>query len=171
MDILLNRVQTNILQKGLPEKYSRLLPLAGAESLARAEKQVVLYMINQCWMDYLDYLSYIRESIHLVNFAKEVPIFEYNKRVVAAFEQFGIDLQEEIIKALADASITKEGVDLGGKDLAAPGATWTYMVDDKPLENNIQSVLLNPMAMIFNFPIYLIMLLYHSLTKGKEKRE
>ena len=171
MDILLNRVQTNILQKGLPEKYSRLLPLAGAESLARAEKQVVLYMINQCWMDYLDYLSYIRESIHLVNFAKEVPIFEYNKRVVAAFEQFGIDLQEEIIKALADASITKEGVDLGRKDLAAPGATWTYMVDDKPLENNIQSVLLNPMAMIFNFPIYLIMLLYHSLTKGKEKRE
>lgn len=171
MDILLNRVQTNILQKGLPEKYSRLLPLAGAEALARAEKQVVLYMINRCWMDYLDYLSYIRESIHLVNFAKEVPIFEYNKRVVAAFEQFGVDLQEEIIKALADASITKEGVDLGGKDLAAPGATWTYMVDDKPLENNIQSVLLNPMAMIFNFPIYLIMLLYHSLTKGKEKRE
>jgi len=163
MDILLDRVKTNFLLQQLPEKYGRLLPLAGAEALAKAEKQVVLYMINQCWMDYL---SYIRESIHLVNFAKEVPIFEYNKRVVAAFEQFNADLREEIIKALAEAKITKDGVVLNGESLAAPGATWTYLVDDKPLESNIQTVLLNPMAMIFNFPIYLAMLLYHSITKG-----
>jgi preprotein translocase subunit SecA len=128
-------------------------------------------MINRCWMDYLDYLSYIRESIHLVNFAKEVPIFEYNKRVVAAFEQFGADLREEIIKTLAEVKITKDGVNLDEEGLAAPGATWTYLVDDKPLENNIQTVLLNPMAMIFNFPIYLIMLMYHSITKGKENKE
>ncbi|HHU49458.1 MAG TPA: hypothetical protein GXZ37_07045, partial [Clostridiales bacterium] len=67
--------------------------------------------------------------------------------------------------------ITKDGVNLDEEGLAAPGATWTYLVDDKPLENNIQTVLLNPMAMIFNFPIYLIMLLYHSITKGKGSKE
>jgi preprotein translocase subunit SecA len=171
MDILLDRVKTDFLLKQLPKKYNMLLPVAGAEALAKAEKEVVLYMINRCWMDYLDYLSYIRESIHLVNFAKEVPIFEYNKRVVAAFEQFGADLREEIIKTLAEVKITKDGVNLDEEGLAAPGATWTYLVDDKPLENNIQTVLLNPMAMIFNFPIYLIMLLYHSITKGKGSKE
>jgi preprotein translocase subunit SecA len=68
MDILLDRVKTDFLQKQLPKKYNMLLPVAGAEALAKAEKEVVLYMINRCWMDYLDYLSYIRESIHLVNF-------------------------------------------------------------------------------------------------------
>ena len=80
-------------------------------------------------------------------------------------------MREEIDKTLAEVKITKDGVNLDEEGLAAPGATWTYLVDDKPLENNIQTVLLNPMAMIFNFPIYLIMLLYHSITKGKGSKE
>ena len=170
MDILLYRGKTNFMLKYSPQRYKGLLHAVGVQALEKAERQVVLYMINQCWMDYLDYLSYIRESIHLVNFAKEVPIFEYNKRVVAAFEQFNIDLQEEIIKALSVVEITKDGVNLDKEGMPSPGSTWTYLVDDKPLDNNIQAILLNPMAMIFNFPLYLVMLLYHSIAERKVKK-
>jgi preprotein translocase subunit SecA len=167
MDILLNRTKASFFREKLPDRYQRLVQEAGIQVLEKAEKQIVLFLINQCWMDYLDYLSYIRESIHLVNFAKEVPIFEYNKRAVAAFEQFFSDMEDEIVKALAAAGITKEGVDLEKEGLHAPGSTWTYLVDDKPLESNIQTILLNPMAMVFNFPLYLLILLYHSISKSR----
>lgn len=120
-------------------------------------------------MDYLDYLSYIRESIHLVNLAKEVPIYEYNKRVVAAFEQFRADMEQEIVDVLTNVEITQDGINMNKEGLLSPSSTWTYLVDDKPLEQGINGIILNPMAMIFNFPFYVLLLIYHTFFRKKGK--
>lgn len=112
--------------------------------------------------------QFIQRSRHLVNFAKEIPIFEYNKRAVAGFNELLADIEDEIVNILSTAEITPEGINMDKAGIKAPSSTWTYLVDDNPSKLGLESVIVNPMAAIFCFPLYVILLLYYKLTKKKK---
>jgi preprotein translocase subunit SecA len=121
-----------IFRKRLPERYEQLLPVAGERGLMRAEWQLALYFISNCWTEYLDFLSYTRESIHLVHIAGKIPISEFNKTAIQAYEELLKTIEQEIVDVLAVAEITPDGIDMAKEGLKAPSSTWTYLIDDNP---------------------------------------
>ena len=77
-------------------------------------------------------MSYTRETIHLVNMAGKIPISEFNKTSIQAFDKLLSDIRDEIVNTLAAAEITSDGIDMAREGLKAPSSTWTYLVDDNP---------------------------------------
>jgi len=124
--------ETTLMKERIAERYNKLLPLVGKIALDKAERQVILHYINSCWADYLDFLSYTRETIHLVNIADKIPISEFNKISIDAFEKLLADIREEAANTLTSAEITPNGIDMDKAGLKAPSSTWTYLVDDSP---------------------------------------
>ena len=77
-----------------------LLPIVGKSALLKAEWQCLLHFIVSCWTEYLDFLSYTRESIHLVNIAGKIPISEFNKTAIDGFETLLRKIEEETVAVL-----------------------------------------------------------------------
>lgn len=139
METLFGRYETTLMQERLADRYYKLLPVVGKAALDKAERQVVLHFINSCWADFLDFLSYTRETIHLVNIAGKIPISEFNKVSIEAFEKLLADIRDEAANALASAEIAPDGIDMEKAGLKAPSSTWTYLVDDSPEQLGITS--------------------------------
>ncbi len=137
-DILFGAVP-GLMQSALPQRYAQLLPAAGEAGLAKAERQAALHHIWACWADYLDFMSYTRESIHLVNMAGKIPISEFNKIAIDSFDKLKANIRDEITATLARAEITADGINMEKAGLKAPSSTWTYLVDDGPEQLGIIS--------------------------------
>lgn len=150
----------------LPEKFEMLLPIVGKSALLKAEWQCLLHFIVSCWTEYLDFLSYTRESIHLVNIAGKIPISEFNKTAIDGFETLLRTIEEETVAVLSKAQITPNGIDMEKEGLKAPSSTWTYLIDDSPEQLGIRPMqfALDPFSVILttvNLALY----------RGKKNRE
>lgn len=170
MNLLQDHIYSNIMATQLPERYAQLYPTAGPMGLYRAEKQILLHFINSCWTDYLDYLSYIRESIHLVNVGGKVPLDEYHKIAITSFERLLADISEQVIGALHRVHITAEGVDMEKEGLRAPSSTWTYLVDDRPEQCGINPVSMGLISTIAMWPLLLGTAFYHRFFRAPKKK-
>jgi preprotein translocase subunit SecA len=153
-----------IFMKRLPEKYAKLLPVLGPNALLKAEQQVLLHFIISCWTDYLDFISYTKESIHLVSVGGKVPIDEFNKIAIESFGKLYENIEAEAVSVLSKAEITQEGIDLEKEGLRAPSSTWTYLVDDSPEQLGII-----PMNMAFN-PVGVLLILLNMSVSGLKVR-
>ena len=169
MDILFDEGLIDLMASRLTERYKNLSFKVGKRAVRIAEKQVSLYVINKCWADYLDYLSYTRESIHLVNMAGKTPLYEYNKIAVTAFETFKKEIEDEIINILSNVQITKDGIDMEKEGLKAPTSTWTYLVNDSPEQLGINKTCANLVYAAANFPLWLWWALYNRFFKKFKK--
>ncbi|HEX2944889.1 MAG TPA: accessory Sec system translocase SecA2 [Clostridia bacterium] len=134
----------------LPERYESLVPAVGEPALLKAEWQVLLHFISSCWTEYLDYLSYTRESIHLVNIAGKIPISEFNKIAIEGYEKLLQNISQETLAVLEKAEITRNGIDMEKEGLKAPSSTWTYLIDDSPEQLGIMPVqlALDPISVV-----------------------
>jgi len=128
--VLMEEEQPSLLSEREPELFNSLCTTAGEKALQTAEKQVTLYQIDQCWADYLDYVSYVREGIHLVSISRKKPLDEFHKLVIKAFEGLPLRIGEEVIKTFKTVEVTREGINFEKEGLKRPSATWTYMVND-----------------------------------------
>jgi len=150
----------------LSERFKKLLPVVGSEALIKAEKQVTLHFINKCWAEYLDYLSFVRESIYLVNMAGKVPLDEYNKIAIESFDKLIKEIEDEVIGVLSRAEINENGIDMKKEGLHAPSSTWTYLINDSPEQLGINNkVIMNPFAPIFMWPLMIAGVIYNRFFK------
>jgi len=168
LDVLEDRAPLELMATRLGERYNMLCQSFGEAALKNAEKQVTLYFINSCWADYIDYISYIRESIHLTNLAGKNPVDEFNRLAVDAFEKLLEDIEDSIIKTLSHAEITAEGVDMEKEGLEVPSSTWTYLVDDGMEQLGLNALCRNPMFAAFQLPLYMALLLTNRYLRKKE---
>lgn len=162
-----------VMKERMAERYQALLPTAGEAGLRKAETQVTLYFINRCWSDYLDYLSYIRETIHLVNMAGKVPVTEFNRQAVNSFDKLIEEITEEVVKTLMRVEITADGVDMARAGLHAPTSTWTYLVNDGPEAMGIMRVpaVFDPMSALIMGPLIFGVGLYNRFYKKRRPPE
>ncbi|WP_130839161.1 accessory Sec system translocase SecA2 [Corynebacterium neomassiliense] len=109
--------------------------------LVQAAREIMLYHLDHEWSDHLAYLDDVRESIHLRAIARESPIDEFHRLSIAAFGELAERAVALARETFSDATITGEGVDLDGLGLHKPSATWTYMVNDNPLNSTGGSVM------------------------------
>ncbi len=154
MDLLSETTYMSLMPSHLPDRFSELSRKLGVAPLIKAERQVALYFISKCWADYLDYMSYVQDSIYLVNIGGKVPIDEYNKTAVVGFEKLKEEITTEVVQILAKAEITADGIDLEKEGLRAPTSTWTYIVDDRPDQLGINPITSNPIAAMVSLPLW-----------------
>lgn len=153
-----------LVQKSV-EKYASLQELYGIKLLQQVEIQLTLYYINKHWADYLDYISYIRESIHLVVIGGQNPLYEYNKRAVEAFEEMLGNIEQDILKTFEAASVTERGIDIERLGLKAPSSTWTYLINESPDQFSNLPFLVKTLSNAIKGPLFTIRSLYDGLKK------
>jgi preprotein translocase subunit SecA len=162
-DLLLDQAHPGLMPVVLRDRHERLLPEVGAEALVLAEKQVALYFLYRCWTDYLDYMSYVKETIYLVSMAGKVPVDEFNKTAISAFDKLKQDIEASIVLALERVEITREGANLEKEGLKAPSSTWTYLINDTPDQLGLNPICMNPIVMAYMWPLWLAAALYYRL--------
>lgn len=168
-DVILERINPNLMKERLGERYAILCSQIGSKVLSKVESQVTLYFINKCWSEYLDYMSYIRESSYLANFGGKVPIDEYNKASIQAFQELRLDIENEIIRILEQAQITQDGIDIENEGLNAPTSTWTYLVNDLPEQFGVNPIVTNPIVAALSGPLVMVVAIYHRFFRKIEK--
>lgn len=87
---------------------------------------------DKCWADYLDYISYVQEGIHLVSLGNRNPLDEFQRIAVETYENMLMEIDSEIVDIFNRAKADENGVVLDDEILKGPSSTWTYLMNDSP---------------------------------------
>jgi len=174
MDVLADDFSADFLKIKEPDLYQHLISKIGKINLKRLERDLTLYYIDQCWADYLEHVSYIRDGIHLVMIAGQNPLEEYLFEISRSFKELNISIESRIMDTFRNIKLTENGIDVGIKNLKGPSATWTYLVNDNPFEDDIGLMLASTRNIGFAAfavsvpwisPVLLISLIYQRFIK------
>lgn len=145
-DILLDREPLTLLAARAPGRYRQLLAAVDEEILKQVEKQLALFYIDQCWSEHLEYISHIKEGIHLWEVAGKDPCVEFGKMIIKAFDDLEQRVDQGIIAAFERVNITGTGINLEREGLHGPTSTWTYLVNDSFFENPLRRAIIGSNA-------------------------
>src|SRR4029079_19117561 len=79
----------------------------------------------------------VRDDVHLVVLGGKEPLAEFYKTAIGTFEALLARIEDEVIAGFAALRITAEGVDWEGQGFRRPGATWTYVTNDRLFGGNL----------------------------------
>lgn len=120
-----------------PDRYGRYCHKYSQSMVNDVEKQLCLRVINQSWADYLDNMSYVKDSIHILKMSGMDPLFEYNKVLFESFNELKSNIKDQISELLETIEIDENGVNLDLIGLPKPGSTWTYIVSNTADQLNL----------------------------------
>lgn len=106
----------------------------------QAITSVLLFKIDERWVDHLAYLNDLREGIHLRTLAREKPHEAFNSESVRVFSSFWDDVVDGSVEVLNDVTITKQGVDLDTYGLKRPSSTWTYLAAESTFGSDVENI-------------------------------
>jgi preprotein translocase subunit SecA len=95
--------------------------------------------------------------------AGKVPVDEFNKTAISAFDKLKQDIEASIVHTLERVEITREGANLEKEGLKAPSSTWTYLINDTPDQLGLNPICMNPIVMAYMWPLWLAAALYYRL--------
>lgn len=111
-----------------------------AEALDAAICDVLLFAVDERWVEHLAYLNDLREGIHLRTLAREKPHEAFNEESIEAFSGFWDDVLARAEGVLQDADFTSDGIDLPAHGLKRPSSTWTYLTTENVFGSDIETV-------------------------------
>ena len=130
MAVLNEKTEYNLLKENCKEKYDMVVDAFGEGLVNKCERDLTLYHIRKSWAEYIDYMEYEKEGIHLVIIGKKDPVNEYNRIAVDTFSKVQEEIDSNIIDTFWDSEIRKKGIDLASMGLEVPAATWTYLINE-----------------------------------------
>ncbi|MBN1911478.1 MAG: accessory Sec system translocase SecA2 [Pirellulales bacterium] len=140
--ILVDQEPLTLLATRATDRYDQLRWTVGDQILHQVEKQITLFQIDQCWVEYLVRVADIRDNIHLVVLGGMYdPLDEFHKMVGREFSSLLEKIDERIIQTFCSAETTEKGIDLAKEGLVGPSSTWTYLISDNPFGDALQRLL------------------------------
>lgn len=130
MGLLDGSIRLHLLEDRCPEKYDALVEAVGEEEAQAWERKLTLYAMRKAWAEYIDYMEYEKEGIHLVIIGRKDPVDEYNRIAANAFDDVKADINQQVEDLFMKAEIKKDGLDLEEAGLEVPAATWTYLINE-----------------------------------------
>ncbi|MGB5112956.1 MAG: accessory Sec system translocase SecA2 [Mycobacterium sp.] len=127
-----------------PKRYEQIAESVSEERLDEICRLIMLYHLDRGWADHLAYLADIRESISLRALGNQSPLDEFHRMAVDAFASLAADAIEAAQQTFDTANIVDGETGLDLTRLARPTSTWTYMIHDDPLADNVMSALSLP---------------------------
>jgi len=135
--ILTDQLQLSLLANRMPDKYHQVCTRYGELSAKKLEKRITLLAMDRCFADYLDYIAYVKEGIHLESISNKNPLDEFHRLIIAYYEQLSSRIEDRILSGFQAFELTNEEIDLDQEQLRVPSATWTYMINDRFFSNRI----------------------------------
>lgn len=111
-----------------------------ADVLDTAIRDILLFAVDERWVDHLAFLNDLREGIHLRTLAREKPHEAFNEESIGAFASFWDDVLTRANEVLAEADFTGDGVDLPAHGLKRPSSTWTYLTTENVFGSDLETV-------------------------------
>ncbi len=133
----MNNSESLILKKINPDRYEYLCSNFTAEFVHSQERILAMRIINQAWVDYLDNMSYIKDSIHILKMSGMDPLYEYNKILFESFTDLKNNIEEQIVSYVGESEMTLDGFDFEKLGLVYPESTWTYVVSNTSDQLNL----------------------------------
>lgn len=138
--VLAGTAMLTVFETSLPDRYAQICKSYGREVAYQAEQLVTLHFIDKAWANHLSLLSSIRDGIHLVGIGGLNPLNEFHKQAGDAFLTVFESIESQTMKMLASIAIDENGIDAAAAGLKGPSSTWTYLINDKAL-NDLQQML------------------------------
>ena len=88
-----NEVMTKYGQIDEPQ-----VPFSDDNMLRHIEKDILLQVVDQKWIDHLNNIDDLKDSIGLVAYGQKDPLLEYKKKAFDYFNQMMFDIQSETVK-------------------------------------------------------------------------
>lgn len=167
-DILLDKVPLETISSKEAGIYNELRTKVGEDVLRKVEKQITLYHINKCWADYLDFIGYQREGVHLVAIGKKDPLTEFHRIAIDAFNEIMDTIDCEVIKTFKSVEINENGIDVEKEGILGPSSTWTYLINENSDKFSRISALLIASSTMVKGSLFTIKSLYRKVF-GKKK--
>jgi preprotein translocase subunit SecA len=117
----------------------RLGILKGETPMSPSEQRVRLFYIDEFWADHLEYVSYIREGIHLESLASLNPIDEFHVQITQAYEQIPAKINSESANMLVRLGGSNDPAKWEKFGLKSPSSTRTYIINDQYSQNKRSS--------------------------------
>ncbi len=86
----------------LEERDRALTP----EVFREAERQILLYNVDQKWMDHIDQMDQMRYSIGMRSVGQQDPVMEYRMEGSAMFEEMNVSIQTDAVRLIMKANIS-----------------------------------------------------------------
>ncbi|MEW6764573.1 MAG: preprotein translocase subunit SecA [Pseudomonadota bacterium] len=93
------------IQQTFAEDYAAKEALAGAETLRRFEKGVMLQVLDHLWKEHLAAMDYLRQGIGLRGYAQKNPTQEYKREAFELFTAMLDRMQLDIVKVLCRVQV------------------------------------------------------------------
>ncbi|MEJ2052736.1 MAG: accessory Sec system translocase SecA2 [Calditrichaceae bacterium] len=134
---LLENTAVDFMKEHCPVKFNGLELKIGLSQLEDICRKVYIFYLDAFWSEYLSDVTDIRESIHLKRIGGQDPYFEFQKIVIDIFDDRLGQLDKTLIKSFKKIKVTGDKINLDALGIKSPAATWTYLVNDNPFENNM----------------------------------
>ena len=122
------------------ERTAELEDAASVDALDDAIRDVLLFSVDERWVEHLAFLNDLREGIHLRTLAREKPHEAFNAESIEAFSTFWDDVLERAHTVLAEADLDGDGLDLPAHGLKRPSSTWTYLTTENVFGSDLEAV-------------------------------
>lgn len=167
--VLRREVALDRFRDALPGRFAETVARFGELAAFEAERLATLRHIDRGWSDYLESVSYLRDSIHLMDLVGKDPLLEFNRAAAEGFSEMQRDIHDAVEETLRTAEIGPQGIDLGAAGLAAPASTWTYLVRDEHDGTAGALAGLGNLAQAVAAPLWTVSAILKYLKKGSGK--
>ncbi|OPJ62548.1 accessory Sec system translocase SecA2 [Clostridium oryzae] len=142
MEILNDKFEDNLLQDNFVKLHDELKQKHSEIEIQKFIKNIRLFHMEQCWADYLEMVSNLKETIHLEAISGKDPLREFQMRLVKEFQLLQEIIEEKIkedYEKLENSEITFDEISERCTPLES---TWTYLVNDNSFFDKVGMMLL-----------------------------
>lgn len=168
-NILKNKKIKNSIISNIKDKYNKFQKIITQKELNDFLSTLYIFQIDQHWRNYLYEMNSLRDTIHLRRIGGENPLFEFRKLSINQFEILIQNIEFDVIKKFNSIPVCKKKLLKISNSIKRPSATWTYLINDKEIENCIGIEMLNNIGLSFGllitWPLMIILNLYKRIFK------
>jgi preprotein translocase subunit SecA len=151
-----------------PERYIEPADIIGESRLREIERIVTLHHIDSEWADYLEFVSEVREGIHLLAIGGMEPLHEFHKQIASKFNRLQHEIEERTVDTIR--KLETSGKYLSDHVVQGPSSTWTYLINDQPLTEFHQMLfghgnsVIGAVAVLTTWPLLLAYGIWHKIS-------
>jgi preprotein translocase subunit SecA len=135
-DVLYEEAAVTFFQQESPRHFKKLASVLDYTQLCHICRSILLYKIDSTWSTFLAQVADVREGIHLKRLGGREPYIEFQKISIELFDEHLENMDVELIKLFDSLNVSSE-INLEELGIKAPGATWTYLINDNTFENQL----------------------------------
>lgn len=87
--------------------YAEKTEAAGEEAMRATERAILLRVIDELWMDHLDYMSYMKRSVGLRAVGQRDPLVEYKNEASRQFKVLRASIRSQVAELLLRVGVQK----------------------------------------------------------------